>query len=91
MTLADTAEHFIDDFTSRHGDTCPDGPYLLIRTAFHRGGIISRHRTLRTAGLAAAKYSRGKCACGCCHIMAPSEYRSLPYAQDCHSPYAAAQ
>jgi hypothetical protein len=91
MTLVADAEHYVYDFVSGYEKEYPLGPYLVVRTAFHRGGVISRHRTLRAAGLAAAKYGRGECACGCCHIVAASEYDDLPYAQDSRSPYAAAQ
>lgn len=93
MSLSHDAEQHVYEFVSGYADegAYPAGPYLVVRTAFHGGGIVSRHRTLKRAGLAAAKYGRGECKCGCCHIVAASEYEALPYAQDCRSPYAAAQ
>ena len=36
--------------------------YLLLRAAFHGGGVVSRHRTLTGAERAHTKYTR--CCCG---------------------------
>ncbi len=55
--------------------------YLILRTAFHCGGIMSTHATLDDAEDAIADLSRGNsCTCGCFGIWdrevdgEPSEY-----------------
>lgn len=46
------------------------GTWLVVRTRFHGGGIISRHKTAYCAVMAAIKH-RGQtdCTCGCCGVV----------------------
>ena len=82
-------------------------PYVVVRTAFHGGGVISRHRTREAAERAAARYRRlgatrhytpsGKlerveyCGCGCAVVMTAEEFARLPCALDVHDPYTPAR
>ncbi len=42
------------------------GPYVVLQSAFHGGGILSRHRTAMGAarGELKAQIDHGECACG---------------------------
>lgn len=39
--------------------------YLVLRTAFHGGGLISAHRLLARAEASARRHQSGECSCGC--------------------------
>jgi hypothetical protein len=55
-------------------------PFLVVRTRFHDGGIVSQHRTHEAAERAARRWRRiGKCTCGYCTVVAAEEYDSLPW------------
>lgn len=58
--------------------------YLLVRTAYHRGGIVSRHRTLEAVVAAQRRrYRMTECVCGCAVVVESGDYDALPYAPDC--------
>jgi hypothetical protein len=58
-------------------------PYYLVRTAFHGGGVVSRHWSQAGAETARAKYLRHEtCLCGCVVVVASEEYERLPYSHD---------
>lgn len=65
-------------------------PWLVVRTAFHGGGIVSRHRYERTANAAALRYASKHCECGCAGVVAAADYDSLPVHSEVSSPYALA-
>ena len=77
----------IDDATAKRGR--PAFPWLVVRTAFHGGGIVSRHRTREAADARRDTYASGGCTCGCAVVVAASEYNALRVTSD--SPYAAAR
>ena len=59
--------------------TWAKGPVVLVRTHFHRGGVLSRHRTVRAAWRVKLDYERGwSCLSGCVGIIRASDYRRLP-------------
>lgn len=64
--------------------------YCLVRTAFHGGGIVSRHRTLAAAEKAKARFAAGECKCGCAHVVPIGELGLLPTIETCTSPYQVA-
>lgn len=68
----------------------PAGPkgytHYVVRTAFHNGGIVSRHRSAEAAERAAAKYAFTGCTCGCASVVAAADYDTLPAAGT--NPYA---
>jgi hypothetical protein len=61
-------------------------PWLLVRTSFHGGGIISQHRTEKAAKRAAGRDGRerdrlfGHCECGCAGVIRRDQYDRLPQA-----------
>jgi len=69
------------------------GPWLVVRVAFHGGGIISRH----TSALAAARRTAAEqrkhratgCRCGCCGMAPESAYDSMPYSFAANAHYSA--
>lgn len=65
--------------------------HYVVRTAFHGGGVVSRHRTREAAERAAARYRRGDCTCGCAQVIPAEQYEALPEAMSALSPYAAAR
>ena len=54
-------------------------PYYAVRTAYHGGGIISRHTTRALAEQAARRYAAKDCACGCAGAVATIDYAALPH------------
>lgn len=46
--------------------------YVVVRTKFHGGGIVSKHKTIEGAVRAAKKYRGSSCTCGCCNIVPTS-------------------
>lgn len=54
------------------------GDYLVVRTKFHRGGIVSRHSSLRAALTIARRNRGGQCGCGCVGVIDADDYLSLP-------------
>lgn len=72
-----------------HGFDC-EGPWSLVRTAFHGGGTISRHRSA-TRALEAARGFRSDCTCGCCDVVLSEKVNELKNAEECSSPYSVAR
>lgn len=57
--------------------------FAVVRTAFHGGGVLSRHRKLARAEVAAERYRKlGNCCCGCARVIEMTHLRELSYAQD---------
>lgn len=48
-------------------------PFEVYRTAFHGGGLISRHHTRELADKAAQHYRMSDCICGCAGVIGPGE------------------
>jgi hypothetical protein len=67
------------------------GPWLVVNTAFHGGGIVSRHYSALRALERMRGERVGDCVCGCVDVVQESEYDTLPNAHDARSPYAAAR
>lgn len=67
------------------------GAYLLVRTAFHGGGIISKHRKLVCAIAAQRRYAMTDCVCGCSIVIEAERYENLPVAMDAKAPYQGAR
>lgn len=55
-----------------------EGPVVLVRSKFHGGGIVSRHRTVRAAWRAYKAMRADDCGCGCAGIIPASDYERLP-------------
>jgi hypothetical protein len=49
------------------------GPWNVVRTRFHGGGIVSTHRSLLAALRAARKQTISGCTCGCCGVVPASQ------------------
>lgn len=64
--------------------------WAVVRTAFHGGGVVSRHKTA-TAAILKARSGRSDCSCGCFAVVPESEIENLPVAEDSRSPYAGAR
>lgn len=64
--------------------------WYVVATAFHGGGISSRHRSEAAAEKAASKH-RGTCTCGCVGVISAEDYENLRTADKCTSPYALAR
>ena len=66
--------------------------YYVMETAFHGGGIISRHRSEHAADAALSRIQsrHRECACGGGVVVAVEEYDDLPLPCDA-SPYDAAR
>lgn len=63
-------------------------PYAVYRTAFHGGGLVSRHNTL--TGALKAACIKTECTCGCLVAVSLAEAGKLRYAAETHNPYAPA-
>jgi len=67
-------------------------PFVLVRTAYHGGGVVSRHKSKAGAERARARRLLGcDCRCGCYHVILASAYAGLPCAEQAGSPYNAAR
>jgi len=66
------------------------GPWLLVRKAFHGGGIISQHRSPRAAARKAVREQRehsiSVCICGACGVLPVAQIDDLPIAGAALSP-----
>lgn len=51
-----------------HGWECT-GPWNVVLTRFHGGGVVSTHRSLLAALRAARKERIADCTCGCCGVV----------------------
>ena len=63
--------------------------HYVMETAFHGGGIVSRHRSAHAADAAAARiqsHHHRECACGGGVVVAVEEYDDLPLPCDASSP-----
>jgi len=58
-----------DTLTTEHAAL----PYRVYRTAFHGGGLISRHHNPEAAEKAAKKCRMSDCVCGCAGVLGPGE------------------
>lgn len=57
-------------FSAPRYHTYHGGPHwVVVKTAFHGGGIISRHYTEKAAQDAADRYQIGDCICGCAGVL----------------------
>jgi hypothetical protein len=65
--------------------------WAVVRTAFHGGGIVSRHTTEVLAERAAQRYAMADCECGCAGVLPLEEVDALPSHIDIQDPYALAQ
>ena len=79
----------IDLLHDRYGWSC-SGPWLVVRTAYHGGGIVSRHRQILRALAVIKRYPCGDCTCGCVGIVLAADYESLRDANTA-SPYELAR
>jgi len=61
--------------------------YVLVRTQFHGGGVVSSHRSLAAAEIAQRKYRSSDCTCGCACVVERDVYRNLASSIDVSSPY----
>ncbi len=66
-------------------------PWLLVRTALHGGGIVSRHTTVELAQQAQTKHASESCTCGCAGVVAAGDFAGLPHDGETRSPYALVQ
>jgi len=66
------------------------GPWALVRTAFHGGGLISTHKTA-TRAVEKARQNRSDCTCGCVVVVLASKLNDLPTADATQNPYAGAR
>lgn len=64
-------------------------PFHLYRTAFHGGGLLSRHYSVEAAEKARRR-AQSDCTCGCAVVVAAQDVEALPSADRASSPYAAA-
>jgi hypothetical protein len=65
--------------------------YYVVATAFHGGGLISRHHSRAAAERKASLWKSKECVCGCCGIVTAAEYDKLPLHTETRSPYALAR
>lgn len=65
--------------------------YFAVKTAFHGGGIISRHSTRELAEAACRRFKMTDCTCGCCGVILVKDYYNLPNSIDIQDPYSLAQ
>jgi len=92
MNRQDRINDALETFAQAYYDKpLPPGPYLVVRTAFHGGGEVSRHKSLGRAAMALLRYQAGACSCGCAEIVPEGEYGELPHASDSHNPFGAAR
>lgn len=69
------------------------GPHwAVVRTAFHGGGIVSRHYTDAAAHKAAKRIATGDCTCGCAGVVRRDRLADLESVDRnsswTHDPYA---
>jgi hypothetical protein len=58
-----------NDDESRRPSSVRGYRYLVIRTAFHHGGVVSEHRTLAGASRSMLRFAAiGECTCGCAGV-----------------------
>ena len=67
------------------------GPWLVVATSFHGGGILSEHRLATRAVLAVLDHQKGDCQCGCAAVIHKADYHKLPTPDESESPYIIAR
>lgn len=64
----------------------------VYRTAFHGGGLVSRHSSQEAAGRAVVKFRKGtSCRCGCAVAVSAERVKDLPESHNAKSPYEASK
>jgi len=51
--------------------------FYVVRTAFHGGGIVSKHKTIERARQALSIARTGDCTCGCAGVVAVEDYHRI--------------
>ncbi len=65
--------------------------HYVVRTAFHSGGIVSKHKSRKAAERSAKRWTGNtECQCGCCGVVPAEELSLLVAATDARSPYTLA-
>ena len=82
-------DYTLRDLVYRYGKDCA-GPWLVVRTAYHGGGIVSHHRQIMRAIAAMRRLSNPECYCDCVGIVLAADYESLRDANTA-SPYELAR
>ena len=72
-------------------NTSEDLLWAVVRTAYHGGGIVSRHRSPEAAERAARRQRVPDCVCKCAVVILAADVDALPYATDAKTPYSAAR
>jgi hypothetical protein len=65
--------------------------WAVVMTAFHGGGLVSRHHTREAAEQAAHRQRLRDCVCCCAVVVRSCNVDSLPLAIDADSPYSPAR
>ncbi len=71
-------------------DTATRYPHVAVVTAYHGGGILSRHKTIDAASRAVRRYAGDECTCGCACVYPTSDLDTLRDSHDTPSPYSPA-
>lgn len=79
--IRDSLEQLADEYGSS-----AVGPWVVVLTAFHGGGLVSRHQTATRAIERARREGIADCVCGCAGVMSVAAFDALPAAQDQHNP-----
>jgi len=82
--------YLLQNLIERYGQDCT-GSWLVVRTAYHSGGIVSHHREILQAIAALRRYPTGDCICGCVGIVPAAKYLDLPVAEEAASIYVLAR
>jgi len=56
--------------------------FYVVQTAFHGGGIVSRHQSLKRATEAMLRYRGKNCQCTCAGVVSQGAYEALPRHED---------
>lgn len=54
---------------AREDRTMSTNRYMVVKTAFHSGGVVSTHKTRERAEEAARRWRGTGCMCGCCGVV----------------------
>lgn len=63
--------------------------FAVIATAFHGGGVISFHKSLKAALRADKESTQGGCTCGCCAVVPITREARRELARAEYSEYSA--
>jgi len=80
----------LEQLAEQHGRD-EAGPYVVVLTAFHGGGTVSRHATATRALERARRERVSDCVCGCTAVIVARNVDELPDACDVSSPYELAR